>query len=201
VPGHFGHLASLNTGGVAFAWARRTLRLDHESASDIESRLASVDAGSAGVRCRPPRASGVGEASGAWMHLNLGHGPNHLLRATVESLALAVAKHLDACRAKGVTPRRLVGAGPALDSATTAQIIADATDLPLLRLRLSELSAAGAAMLACRAIQPGRNLQRIARELSPPSQTIAPGPAAAIYREMRQEVPAPTPSARRKERS
>lgn len=138
--------------GAAVQWLRDELRLIG-SAAEIEPLAASVP-DSGGVTF-VPAFTGLGaphwdpSARGAVFGLTRGTGAAHLARATLESIALQTADVLDAMRLDSgieILELRVDGGGTAND--LLMQIQADLAGIPVVRTRLAETTALGAAYLA-----------------------------------------------------
>ena len=138
--------------GAAIKWLRDGLGLI-KTAADIEPLAASV-ADSNGV-VFVPAFTGLGAphwdgyARGAILGLTLGATSAHLARATLESIALQSADVLDAMRRdSGIELTELRVDGGASVNDLLMQIQADIAGLPVVRARIAETTALGAAYLA-----------------------------------------------------
>ncbi len=176
--GLYGQMLSMVNGGSAYAWARRLMGLERASAGELDAMVAGIPAGCEGVRCRPLLASEGGRLEG----LRLAHGPAHVLRAVVEGLALELARTL-----RVLSADRLVMCGGAAESATTPQIVADATGLPVDCVTEGAVSAHGAAVIARALAEETRDLAALSAEMAPPVRSLEPGPDAPIYQAMLAE--------------
>ncbi len=90
-----------------------------------------------------------GQASGAFVGLNLFHTRAHLYRAVLEGVTLALRHNMEAgAKAAAALDRRLIVVGGAAKSDLWMQIIADVTGLPVWTIREDVEAALGAARLA-----------------------------------------------------
>ncbi|HKR65468.1 MAG TPA: FGGY-family carbohydrate kinase, partial [Thermoanaerobaculia bacterium] len=138
--------------GAAIRWLRDQLGIIKSSA-DIESLARSVDDTNGVVFV--PAFTGLGTphwdgyARGAILGLTLGATSAHLARAALESIALQTADVLDAMRAdSGITLRELRVDGGASVNDLLMQMQADVAGIPVIRTRMAETTALGAAYLA-----------------------------------------------------
>ncbi len=184
VEGLYGQMLSMLNGGSAYGWACRLMGLEGASGAELDAMVADVTAGSEGVRCRPFLASSGGRLDG----LRLAHGPAHVLRAVVEGLSLELARHLGCLSAD-----RLVMCGGAAESATTPQIVADATALPVDCVTEGAVSAHGAAVIARALAEGSRDLAALSAEMAPSVRAVEPGADAPAYRALLEEYIASLP--------
>jgi len=193
VEGLFGHIVSMGNGGSSVAWALRLLGLDDAPPARVDDLLAAAGRGAGGVRfwpfMAPTGGAGLERAalSGRLSGLRLGHGPEHVLRAVVEGLALELARYLRLLGRAGQATGRLIMCGGAAASRVTPQIVADATALPVACAAEPDTGALGAAMLARGLIEPAAPLAEIAAQMAPPSRAVAPGADARACRAMLED--------------
>ena len=138
--------------GAAVQWLRDGLQIIR-NAPDIEPLAASV-ADSGGVVV-VPAFTGLGTphwdayARGAILGLTRGSTSAHIARATLESIALQTVDVLDAMREdSGITLTELRVDGGASTNDLLMQIQADLAGIPVVRTRIAETTALGAAYLA-----------------------------------------------------
>jgi len=143
---------SVFIGGAVIQWLRDGLHLIARS-SDVEPLAASVP-DSGGVYLVPAFA-GLGaphwdpRARGAMFGLTRGTTAAHVARAAVESIAFQVADLLDAMRADGGPPlTELRVDGGAATNDALLQFQADLLQVPVVRPKMIETTALGAAYLA-----------------------------------------------------
>jgi xylulokinase len=129
---------------------RRASSLDHERLSDLALQ---VEPGSRGVTWLPflagERVPDLPRASGTLLGLRAGSlDPGVLYRAAIEGVAFNLADGIDRMRTLGLSPSTLRVGGGASRSAAWCRILADALELPLVRLAEPESAALGAAVQA-----------------------------------------------------
>src|SRR5213079_681565 len=151
-PSQFALEGSVFIAGAAIQWLRDSLGIIH-SADEVEALAASVP-DSGGVTFIPA-FTGLGaphwdpHARGAILGLTRGTTAAHIARAALEAIALQSAEVLDAMRADSgleLTELRVDGAASRND--LLMQIQADVAGVRVVRARLSETTALGAAYLA-----------------------------------------------------
>ena len=143
---------SVFIGGAVIQWLRDELGMIKASA-DVESLASSVE-NNGGVYFVPAFA-GLGtphwnqEARGTIIGLTRGTGKAHLARAAVESIAFQTADLLDAMNAdSGRRLSELKVDGGAVKNDLLMQFQADILQIPVVRSRVMETTALGAAYLA-----------------------------------------------------
>ena len=148
--GQYALEGSVFVAGAAIQWLRDSLGII-KNASDIE-RLAAADNG--GV-IFVPAFTGLGaphwdpHARGAIFGLTRGTTAGHIARAALEAIALQTADVLDAMRAdSGIEIRELRVDGGASANNLLMQIQADVAGVRIVRPRITETTALGAAYLA-----------------------------------------------------
>ncbi len=144
------YLAGGATGlaGGAVRYFEELLGVDARRLSD---RIGRLPPGSAGLTVRPgltgERAPFWSEGrSGAVLGLTLEHGPEHLLRATMEGSVLRLVQLVDRLRRCGLQPRRLHVAGGWSDVEAWNRIRADAIGLEVRCTAEREATLLGTAM-------------------------------------------------------
>ena len=143
---------SIFIGGAVVQWLRDNLKLIGSSA-DVEALAATVpDAGGvvfvpAFVGLGAPHWDG--HAAGMLIGLRRDTGPGHIARAALEAIAFQVADVLDAMRGEtDAPPAALRVDGGAAVNDLLMQFQADILGVPLVRPRVTETTALGAAYLA-----------------------------------------------------
>ncbi|MFT4100305.1 MAG: glycerol kinase GlpK [Burkholderiaceae bacterium] len=149
---HYALEGSVFIGGAVVQWLRDGLGAIQKS-SDIEALAESVP-DSGGV-VMVPAFTGLGapywrpKAKGAVFGLTRGTGIGHIARAALESIAFQSAALLDAMRRDAVTPvTELRVDGGACSNNLLMQFQADLLGVPVVRPRVTETTALGAAYLA-----------------------------------------------------
>jgi xylulokinase len=87
-------------------------------------------------------------ARGAFIGLQLRHGPAHLARAVMEGVVHSLKDCLDLIAAMGIRMDRILATGGAAPNPVWRQLQADVFGLPVYRSRVDEGPAFGAALLA-----------------------------------------------------
>lgn len=156
---------SVFVGGAAVQWLRDGLGLINQSA-DVEPLARSVD-DNGGVFLVPAFV-GLGaphwdpEARGLLIGLTRGTTAGHVARATLEGIAFQIADVLDSMKAdSGLTIQELRVDGGGAVNDLLLQFQADLLDLPVVRPRVTETTALGAAALAGLAVKFWKNTEDI----------------------------------------
>lgn len=143
---------SVFIGGAVIQWLRDSLQIIEKS-NEVEALTNSV-ADNGGVYFVPAFA-GLGaphwnqDARGLIIGLTRGTGKAHIARAALESIAYQTADLLDALQAdSGIKLTELRVDGGATANETLLQFQADLLEIPVVRSRISETTALGAAYLA-----------------------------------------------------
>lgn len=192
VTGLYGQMLSLSNGGSAIEWAMRLVGRERSSLKEVDDLIETVPPGSDGLRFWPllvttPEGDPTHRPGGRLEGINLAHQPAHLMRSVVEGLACELARHLRFLTAAGFTACQLSMCGSAAASRLTPQILADVTGLPVACVEVSDVSAFGAAAIACALADHRCLLAEVSRRWAPASRPIPPGPQRPVYRELFRE--------------
>lgn len=147
---------ALSEGGNVYAWCRDVLRLPADA--EVEGALTAGLPDTHGLTLLPflagERAPGWrGDRRGAVIGLSLETTALHILRATLEAIALRLALVYDLLRPRAAADHTIVASGGALaHSRAWAQTITDALGHPLTLCREEEATSRGAALLALDAL-------------------------------------------------
>lgn len=143
---------SVFIGGAVIQWLRDSLEIIEKS-SDVED-LANSVSDNGGVYF-VPAFTGLGaphwnqDARGIIVGLTRGTGKAHIARAALESIAFQVADLIDAMQSDAKTElKELRVDGGATSNETLLQFQADILGIPVVRSKISETTALGAAYLA-----------------------------------------------------
>lgn len=154
VPGKWGSLWSLSTGGICLEWLRRNVFLGQEegqlSYERLNQEIATRKAAEDGLYFYPftGRATLSQDLTrGAFMGLDLSHDRFHMARAVMEGVAYQIVWMLDAFQTKP-SEMGLILAGGASKSEVWPQILADISGLPVRIPAVADLACIGAAILA-----------------------------------------------------
>ncbi|HEX5431804.1 MAG TPA: FGGY-family carbohydrate kinase [Bryobacteraceae bacterium] len=175
------------TGCEALAWAAKALSCG--SIEELECLARSATAGSNGLLFLP-YLSLAGERSpflepnarASFIGLSLGHTRADMARSVYEGLAFVIRECLEA--AVGGLPSELRVCGGGARSDLWCQIIADATDIPIVRTEDNEVGARGAFLFALAATGNAASIAEAVRSHVAPARTFSPSAGKhALYRE------------------
>ncbi|MDR7439843.1 MAG: FGGY family carbohydrate kinase [Armatimonadota bacterium] len=187
-------------GGLNLRWWRDLVRQvgepDRWDYPELDARAQAVPPGCHGLLFIPHLAGRVcpnqPELRGAWLGLTWTHGPEHLYRAMLESVAYEYSIYLEIARDRSGMERlqevRVVGGGARSD--LWNQIKCDVLGVPYARLNRTEAAALGSAILAGYAVGVFRDWQEAVGLFTWPVRRYTPHPehhvryraAAAAYR-------------------
>lgn len=176
----YGILMCLNGAGASYSWLRRTLFPDR-SFEDLNALATEAPAGSKGLSVLPygqgaERLLGNADPGASFQGLRFAvHSEAHLVRATLEGVAFAMAAGMDAMRQNGVVIDELrAGRANLFLSPVFAQTVADLAGVPL--TLLDRDGAVGAAIGAAM----GAGLDTGAMDASGEVQVVEPDPGSAL---------------------
>jgi len=194
VPGLWGSLRSLSTGGVCLEWWRRNLTVDLEGNQipfdvinrEVDTRRAAEDhlfffpfSGRAGEKANFNKATFVG--------LDLSHDKFHLARAVMEGVVFQTLWMMELFQTKP-SSEGLKLAGGATKSAVWAQLVADISGLPVRIPEVADLACVGAAILAGAGCGIYRDVKEGYEKLAVQEKKIRPNSErAAMYKELYAE--------------
>lgn len=153
VPGLWGTLRSLSTGGVCLEWLRNGIAAsDGDNALDYDTINREVEllrAGEDGLFFYPFKGTyGDGAfTKGAFVGMDLSHNKFHLARAIMEGVVFQVLWIMESFKTKPAAEGIRLSGG-ASKSAVWAQILADVSGLPVRIPEVADLACVGAAILA-----------------------------------------------------
>jgi glycerol kinase len=172
----YGIEGSIFVSGAIIQWLRDGMGL-FSSASQTEE-LARKISSNEGVYM-VPALTGLGaphwaaNARGAIYGITRDTGPEHFVRAALESVAYQSRDLIEAMRSDGIEPKGLKVDGGMTANNWLMQFIADMLDLSIERPAFTETTALGAAVLAMLGSQQIRHL-RDAENLWQPEKTFTP---------------------------
>ncbi len=147
VPGLWGTLRSLSSGGVCLEWLRGICSGDDYET--INREVEGVRAAEDGLFFYP--FDGIyGEGifkKGSFVGMDLSHNRYHLARAVMEGVVFQILWMMEDFKTKP-SPDGLTISGGASKSAVWSQILADASGLPIRIPEVADLACVGAAILA-----------------------------------------------------
>lgn len=148
VPGKWGSLWSLSSGGVCLEWLRRNFREDPYE--EINREAATRKAAEDGLYFYPFSGRSTlhkGFSKGSLIGLDLSHDRYHVARAVMEGVAFQIVWMLEAFKTKP-SADGLILAGGASKSELWCQLVADIANLPVRIPAVADLACVGAAVLA-----------------------------------------------------
>ncbi|MHA2375251.1 MAG: xylulokinase [Candidatus Thorarchaeota archaeon] len=166
VPDSFVVEASMFTTGSALRWFRDNLGSEERAQAlergvdpyDVMTEGADeVPAGSEGV-IHVPHLVGAGaphwnpHARGIFAGLALGHTRYHLMRAILEGVSYEIRANINVMRDLGLVAEEIRVTGGSAKSKIWMQIQADVLGIPIIRTKMEEATALGAAILACKGV-------------------------------------------------
>jgi glycerol kinase len=155
---------SILSAGSSIQWLRDGLGF-FSHASEVESLARTVD--DTGGVYLVPAFTGLGapywdpDARGALVGLSRASGRPEIARASIDCVVYQTRDLLDAMAADGLTPTSLKIDGGMAQNALFAQRLADILGLPILRPKMAQSTAFGAACLAAMGCGVFRSLQEI----------------------------------------
>lgn len=151
VPGKWGSLLSLSSGGNCLDWLRKSLVGENPVSYELlNARIPQVKAAEDGLFFYPfsgKTREGVNFQKGSFVGLDLSHDLFHMARAVMEGVVFQTLWMLEAFPTKP-SKDGLKLAGGASKSPAWAQILADISGLPVRIPEVADLACVGAAILA-----------------------------------------------------
>ncbi len=184
IPGLFNSAVSTFSSGTSASWATEVLLPNTNGSIEELVRLGiQVDAGAGGLIFVPSINGGTvleggPDVRGSLVQLSSSHGPDHIARAVLESIPLALRRPLDRLRRLTQVQRRMMVTGGGARSDDWLQIYADVLDSTLIKTNVDQQAATlGAAALALVGLgiwsdfTPIDQAHEIIREFEPDTQT------------------------------
>ena len=194
VPGKWGSLWSLSSGGVCLEWWRRNLTVDANGNQvpydvineEVSKRKAAED----GLFFYPfsGRASlDKGFSKASFIGLDLSHDRFDIARAIMEGVAFQIVWMMEAFKTKP-SKEGLKLAGGASKSALWCQMVADIANLPVRIPEVADLACVGAAILAGTGSGIYQNPEEGYNRLAVQERVLYPNPErAAMYAKLFEE--------------
>lgn len=185
VPGKWGTLWSLSSGGVCLEWWRKNLTVDADGSlvpfSVINEEVAKRQAAHDGLFFYP--FSGCSDLNksfhkASFVGLDLAHDRFHIARAIMEGVAFQIVWMLDAFRTKP-SQEGLKLAGGASKSELWCQMVADIANLPVRIPETADLACVGAAVMAGVGSGVYADAEDGYKRLAIPERVIYPDPQRA----------------------
>lgn len=182
VPGKWGSLQSLSSGGVCLDWLRNNVgdkdKLPYDTINqEVDARKAAEEglyffpfSGKSGDKTRFSKASFFG--------LDLSHDRFHMARAVMEGVAFQTRWMMESFRAKP-GEAGIILAGGASKSLVWTQITADIFGLPVRVTAAADLACVGAAVMAGVGCGMFANVQEGCKRLAMQEHTFQPDPVRA----------------------
>lgn len=153
VPGLWGTLRSLSSGGVCLDWLRNSVMLGKDGETidylTLNAEIEKISAAEDGLFFYPFKGTyGAGAFNkGAFVGMDLSHSRYHLARAVMEGVVFQILWMMESFKTK---PQKegLKLAGGASKSEVWTQILADVSGLPVRIPRVADLACVGAAIMA-----------------------------------------------------
>jgi sugar (pentulose or hexulose) kinase len=179
IPNAFVIEASMFTTGSALKWYRDTLGSEEISIAD-ERGVDPYDILTEAAEKSPPGAEGVihiphfvgsgapnwnPHARGIFAGLALGHSRHHLIRAILEGVSYEIRTNVEVMRELGLPSQEVRVTGGAARSQTWMQIQADVLRTPVIRPKMEEATAIGAAILAFKGVNVFKSVVDAAEEM------------------------------------
>lgn len=188
--GQFVLLPFTNTAGVVFKWLKDTVFTElaaecRENGKDIYTELcrmaAFVPAGANGVTLLPyfagsTRPRNLPQAKGVFFGIDIGTDRKVLVRATLESIGNMIRENLDMLRSMGARVSKMQFFGGGSKDPVWNQIIADISNVTLVKPAEEECGSLGAAILASVGAGDSASVET-AQDRNPAVATITPDPA------------------------
>jgi xylulokinase len=176
-------MAAILNAGLALDWVRALFAVGWE---EFYGTIERIPPGSEGVTFLPylvpERTPRLDAAVGAsWSGIALSHGRDHLMKASLEGVALAMRDAMESLEATDVTIADLHLAGGGAANQPWCQLLADVLGKRLLAGGSTAGAARGAALLAGLAAGVYKSADEIAKFAPRYELVAAPGPDAGAY--------------------
>ena len=183
VPGRYLHESTgVRRGMATVSWVRHVTGA--ESVEALDALAAQVPRGADGLLAVLDWLAPVDapHRRGAFVGLDSRHGPEHLLRAVMEAMAMTLHRHVTALEAElGTTSRRLLLSGGGSRSRLAPSVFADVFARPVATFGLDSPAARGAAVLAAVAAGLHPSHEAAVAVMVPAPSVVAPDPAGVEH--------------------
>lgn len=190
VPGKWGSLWSLSSGGVCLEWLRKNIMSGEISFAELDREASSRKAAEDGLFFFPFSGRATLEKSfrkGSFLGLDLAHDRFHMARAVMEGVAFQITWMLDAFRLHS-PESGLKLAGGASKSSLWSHMTADISGLPVRIPEVADLACVGAAILAGVGSGIYSSAEEGCKALCVGEKTILPDPGRAqLYKPLLEE--------------
>lgn len=150
VPGLWGSLLSLSSGGVCLEWLRKDMPKEDAAYDVLNRQIAQVRAAEDGLFFFPfsgKSRAGVNFKKGSFVGLDLSHDRFHMAKAVMEGVVFQTLWMLESFAAKP-SQDGLKLTGGASKSEVWSQLVADISGLPIRIPEVADMACVGAAILA-----------------------------------------------------
>ncbi|MBR4941327.1 MAG: hypothetical protein IKZ19_04955, partial [Clostridia bacterium] len=150
VPGKWGSLWSLSSGGVCLEWLKKNVMAGEISYAELDAKAEKLRAAEDGLFFFPfTGISGTASnfSKGSFVGLDLSHNRYHMARAVMEGVAFQILWMMESFKAKP-SKEGLKLVGGASKSAVWCQMVADISGLPVRLPAVADMACVGAAILA-----------------------------------------------------
>lgn len=178
VPGMWGSLKSLSSGGNCLEWLRSQLPESQRDYALLNQEIATHPAAETGLFFYPFSGlcrEGVHFRKGSFLGLDLSHNSFHMARAIMEGVVFQTLWMLEAFAAKP-SPEGLKLTGGASKSPIWSQLLADISGLPVRIPEVADMACVGAAILAGIGCGIYRDAEDGCRHLAVKERVIFPDP-------------------------
>ncbi len=193
VPGKWGSLRSLSSGGVCLEWWRRNLTAAPDGSQlpfdVINAEAAARRAAEEGLFFFPfaGYAPGGSFRKAGFVGLDLSHDRFHMARAILEGVVFQVLLMMESFRTKP-SKDGIILTGGGSKSQLWCQLVADISGLPVRIPEVADMACVGAAVLAGTGCGLFPDLETGCRTLAVREQTIQPDPARmALYKPLYEQ--------------
>ena len=183
VPGMWGSLRSLSSGGVCLEWWRKNLTVDEDGSlltyDRINEEAANRKAAEEGLFFFPFSGQSSQKTNfkkASFVGLDLSHDRFHIARAIMEGVAFQIVWMMEAFRAKP-SKDGIILSGGASKSELWSQMVADIAGLPVRIPATADLTCVGAAVMAGVGCGLYANAEEGYQKLAVPDRVIQPRPA------------------------
>lgn len=181
IPGLYGAMASLETGGISIEWFRNVSSYGKpEDFASIDRNAAERKAAESGLFFIPYLAGATcphwsSRSRGSFVGLDLSHDRYHMARAVMEGVAFEIHSIVEAFRHSGFSPSRIKMVGGASKSAIWTRIVSDILNAEVDVYGSANAACIGAAVLAAYGSGVyGHDMVSIQRMFDGGSHTISP---------------------------
>ena len=181
VPGKWGSIWSLSSGGVCLEWLRKNLFSaegmlpDYDQINTEASKRKAAESGLFFFPFSGQAGEGRVFRRAAFTGLDLSHDQFDLARAVMEGVAFQIVWMLESFRAKP-SQNGLILAGGASKSPLWTQLVADIAGLPVRIPEVPDLACVGAAILAGAGSGGFSSVEEGCRRLAMQARTVLPDP-------------------------